>query len=118
MRVALISLLMLCALPAHALETADYERLNAALVDTVVVPGYERHALSTAALAESMERHCASPSTANLEGAQNAVHGIVQRESSSGPISVALVGDNSVRHSPRGTKHCSCQAHSAARASH
>ena len=48
----------------------SYDELNAALVDEVVVPAYERYAGAIARLPASIEALCASPDQAQLEAAQ------------------------------------------------
>ena len=62
------------ALPTGAAGETDYTRLAAALVDEVLVPRYERHAESTAALEAVTRTLCANPDARALEAAHRAFH--------------------------------------------
>jgi predicted lipoprotein len=63
-------LLVLSAIPAQA-ET-PFERLDRELTDSVVIPGYERFAATTAALQSSLDAFCTSPAPASLAAAKTA----------------------------------------------
>ena len=59
---------------AVAAAEPDLERMSNALVDGVVIPGYERHAEAAAALAEAAAALCTGPDAESLEAAREAFH--------------------------------------------
>jgi hypothetical protein len=68
-RALLLASLVLVA-PGPRAAAQSYGELNATLVDTVVVPAYQRYAAATSRLPASLEALCASPDQARLEAAQ------------------------------------------------
>tara|TARA_R110002126_G_scaffold9930_14_gene44619 strand:- start:243 stop:1298 length:1056 start_codon:yes stop_codon:yes gene_type:complete len=67
MRLIALSLLTLLALPHPAQATPDFEKLNSALTDSFVIPGYAKLAAKTTALSGVTKRHCAAPTPASLQ---------------------------------------------------
>jgi len=74
MRRALLSFLIGIAVlsPGHAQEVADYEALNRALTNQVVVPAYERLAEAMAQLDTATRSFCQTPSESALGEAKDA----------------------------------------------
>jgi predicted lipoprotein len=70
MRACLIPLLMVVLAAAPARAQSPLEQLNQALVDGVIIPGYEGFAAAAAALETATSEFCAEPTPQRLAAAR------------------------------------------------
>ena len=91
-RTLLLALLVLVA-PGPPAAAQSYGELNAALVDAVVVPAYERYAAAIARLPASLEPLCARPDGERLEAVQQVWREAMLAWQHAQPISFGPVAD-------------------------
>jgi predicted lipoprotein len=88
----LLALLVLAA-PGPPAAAQSYSKLNATLVDEVVVPAYQRYAAATSRLPPSLEALCASPHRARLGAAQRVWREAMRAWQHAQPIGFGPVAD-------------------------